>query len=102
RASDDQRSHRPGAGDRGRPLGVAGGLAGGRLVLGAAMNSHDVTIVGYLAVLGLGVMLQLLATRTRLQIPPLGDVFSRAMHSRTGRIGILVAWAWIGLHFFAR
>jgi len=24
------------------------------------------------------------------------------MRSRTGRVGVLVAWAWIGLHFFAR
>jgi len=66
------------------------------------MNSHDITIAGYLAVLGLGVVLQLLATRSRVPVPPLGDVLSRAMRSRTGRVGILVAWAWLGLHFFAR
>jgi len=24
------------------------------------------------------------------------------MRSRTGRVGVLVAWAWIGLHFFAK
>jgi hypothetical protein len=25
-----------------------------------------------------------------------------AMSTRTRRVGILVAWAWVGLHFFAR
>jgi hypothetical protein len=29
-------------------------------------------------------------------------VFTRIMRSRTGRVGILVAWAWVGLHFFAQ
>ena len=66
------------------------------------MNSHDVTVVGYLAVLLAGVILQLLATRTRAPIPPLGKVLARAMNTRTRRIGKLVAWAWVGLHFFAR
>jgi len=66
------------------------------------MNYHNVTIAGYvLAVAGI-VLLQLLATRTRAPIPSLGDLFTRAMRSRTGRVGVLVAWAWIGLHFFAR
>lgn len=66
------------------------------------MNSHDVTIAGYLTVLAAGVVLQLLATRTRIPVPPLGDVFSRMMRTRTGRVGVLIAWAWVGLHFFAR
>ncbi len=66
------------------------------------MNSHAVTILGYLLVLAAGLAAQFLATRTRVPIPPLGDVLTRAMRSRTGRVGVLVAWAWIGLHFFAR
>jgi len=66
------------------------------------MNSHNVTIAGYLLVVAGIVLLQLLATRTRAPVPSLGDLFTRAMRSRTGRVGVLVAWAWIGLHFFAR
>ena len=66
------------------------------------MNSHNVTIAGYLLVVAAIVLLQLLATKTRAPIPSLGDLFTRAMRSRTGRVGVLVAWAWIGLHFFAR
>ena len=66
------------------------------------MSSHEVTIAGYLAVLAGIVLLQVLATRTRVPVPSLGDMLSRAMRSRTGRVGVLVAWAWIGLHFFAK
>jgi len=66
------------------------------------VTSHDITIAGYLAVLGGIVLLQVLATRTRVPVPALGDLLTRAMRTRTGRVGVLVAWAWIGLHFFAR
>ncbi len=65
------------------------------------MSSHDVTIAGYLVVAAGIVALQVLASRTRV-VPSLGDLLTRAMRSRTGRVGILVAWAWIGLHFFAK
>jgi hypothetical protein len=66
------------------------------------MTSHQITIAGFGAALAGIVALQLLATRTRLPVPALGDLLTRAMRSRTGRVGVLVAWAWIGLHFFAR
>ena len=66
------------------------------------MSSHDITIAGYLAVLLAAVALQVLATRTRGPMPPLGDLLTRIMRSRTGRVGVLVASAWVGLHFFAR
>ena len=66
------------------------------------MRSHDVTIAGYLAVAAGIVGLQVLAARTRAPVPSLGELLTRAMRSRTARVGILVAWAWIGLHFFAK
>jgi len=66
------------------------------------VSSHQVTIAGYLVVAAGIVGLQVLATRTRAPVPSLGDLFTRAMRSRTGRVGVLVAWAWIGLHFFAK
>ena len=66
------------------------------------MNSHEVTIAGYLVVLAGIVLLQVLAIRTRVPVPSFGDLLTRAMRSRTGRVGVLVAWAWVGLHFFAR
>ncbi|MGO9139919.1 MAG: DUF6186 family protein [Streptosporangiaceae bacterium] len=44
----------------------------------------------------------MIATRTRSRIPSLGETLSRVMSTRTGRVGMLVAWAWLGLHFFAK
>jgi hypothetical protein len=66
------------------------------------LNSHDVTVGGYLAVLLGFVVLQLTATRTRARVPALGTILTRIMRTRTGRVGMLVAWAWLGLHFFAQ
>ncbi len=66
------------------------------------MNSHYVTIIGYLIVLAAGVTLQVLATLKPRLLPTLGQVFTHVMRTRTGRVGIFVAWAWVGLHFFAR
>ena len=66
------------------------------------MTWHAVTMAGYvLAVAGI-VVLQVLAAKTRVPVPSFGELVTRAMRSRTGRVGVLVAWAWIGLHFFAR
>jgi len=65
------------------------------------MSSHDLTVFGYLLFLLAGVVLELLARRTKLRIPSLEAVLARAMRTRTGRVGVLVAWAWLGLHFFA-
>lgn len=66
------------------------------------MSSHAVTVLGYLVVLSAGIVLQVLATRTRAPIPSLGEVLRWAMSTRARRVGMLVAWAWLGLHFFAR
>jgi Family of unknown function (DUF6186) len=66
------------------------------------MNSHNVTIAGYAVILLAAAGLQLAATKTKAPVPPLGAVLSRIMRTRTGRVGVLVAWAWLGLHFFAK
>ena len=66
------------------------------------MSSHDLTVAGYLVVLLAAAGLQAAALRTSVPAPPLGEVLTRIMRTRTGRVGMLVAWAWLGLHFFAR
>jgi uncharacterized protein DUF6186 len=66
------------------------------------MTWREVTMAGYLLVVAGIVVLQLLATRTEVPVPSFGELLTRAMRSRTGRVGVLVAWAWIGLHFFAK
>lgn len=66
------------------------------------MNSHDLTVAGYLLVVSAGVGLQLLSSREGSPIPPLGAVLHRVMRTRSGRVGVMAAWAWLGIHFFAR
>jgi hypothetical protein len=66
------------------------------------MTSRELTIAGYLAVLAGCVALQIAAVRKPERLPSLGHVFTHVMRTRTGRVGVLVAWAWLGLHFFAK
>lgn len=66
------------------------------------MSSHDVTVVGFLAFLFGIIGTELAARSARTRIPTLSQIFTRIMRTRTGRVGVLVAWAWVGLHFFAK
>jgi hypothetical protein len=54
------------------------------------------------AVLAAGIILQVIAVRRPARLPSLGRVLSHVMRSRTGRVGVVVAWTWVGLHCFAR
>jgi hypothetical protein len=66
------------------------------------MNSHDITVTGFLIVLGALIGTEIAARSRRTSIPTFSQVFTRIMRTRTGRVGVLVAWAWVGLHFFAK
>jgi len=66
------------------------------------MSSHTITVTGYLLVVAAVAALQVVALTHRTSIPTLGAVLSRLMQSRSGRVGVLAGWAWIGLHFFVR
>jgi hypothetical protein len=66
------------------------------------VTSRYITIAGYLLVLGAGITLQVLAVRHPDRLPSLGRIFTHAMTTRIGRVGVFVAWAWVGLHFFAK
>jgi len=66
------------------------------------MSSHDVTILGYVLVVLACAGLQLLSLRPTSRIPSFTALLRRAMRGRPGRVGVITAWAWLGLHFFAR
>ncbi len=66
------------------------------------MSSHDLTVTIYLAFAACGVGLTLLSRRTGSRIPSFGTLTSWTMSTRTRRVGVVVTWAWLGLHFFAR
>jgi len=66
------------------------------------MTSHDFTIAVYLLIVAVGVALQVRSYSEGSRIPSLAAVFSRVMRTRSGRVGIMAGWVWLGLHFFAR
>ncbi|MBN2113964.1 MAG: hypothetical protein JW785_07555 [Acidimicrobiia bacterium] len=66
------------------------------------MSSHTISVAIYLSIALVGVGLQLAARMKGSRIPSLGRVFARIMSTRPGRVGVMAAWAWLGLHFFAR
>jgi Family of unknown function (DUF6186) len=66
------------------------------------MTSHDVTIAGYVVIAVGAVALGLVARSHRVDVQTLGTALSRVMRNRSGRIGLIAAWAWLGMHFFAR
>ena len=66
------------------------------------MSSHSWTVVVYGAIVVAGVGFEVASRRVGSSIPSLGDVFRRVMRTRSGRVGVVAGWAWLGLHFFAR
>jgi hypothetical protein len=66
------------------------------------MSSRDLTIAGYMLLVMFGLGLQIRSYSPNSKIPSLGTVSSRVMRTKTGRIGVMAGWAWLGLHFFAR
>jgi hypothetical protein len=66
------------------------------------VNSHQVTVSGYLLLLAAAILLQVLSRCRDCTVPPLPAVIARAMRTRPGRVAVIAGWAWIGLHFFAR
>ncbi len=66
------------------------------------MSSHDFTIAGYVLMAAIGTGIQLLAYVGRTPIPTLGALLGRVMRTRSGRVGVVTGWAWLGMHFFVR
>jgi uncharacterized protein DUF6186 len=66
------------------------------------MNWHGITILGFLLILGAMLTTEALARSGHTKLPTFAQVCTRIMRSKTGRVGMLVAWAWVGLHFFAK
>jgi hypothetical protein len=66
------------------------------------MTTHVITVVGYGCLIAVLIVLELLARRRGSRIPKMGEWFGYLMRSKTGRLLILLGWAWLGWHFFAR
>ena len=66
------------------------------------MTPHQATTAFYATLVVVGVGLEFVALHPGSRIPTFGAVIGRIGHTRSGRVGLLAAWAWLGLHFFAR
>jgi hypothetical protein len=66
------------------------------------MTSRAITILGYLLILGCGIGLEAVSRRPGSPVPSLGAVLRRVMGTRSGRIGVMTGWVWLGVHFLAR
>jgi hypothetical protein len=66
------------------------------------MSSHAITVAGFLLIFLTGLALEWRARRGASRIPTIDTLLRRAMQTRSGRVGVVAAWAWLGLHFFAR
>jgi len=66
------------------------------------MNSHDITVAGYLACVAALVGIQILSVRPGSRIPSFGSLLTWIMRTRAGRVGVTAGWTWLGLRYFAR
>jgi len=58
-----------------------------------------ITIVGYCVIVVTGLTVEARARRGSPVIPRLDTVVRWVLRTRSGRIGLFAAWAWMGLHF---
>ena len=64
------------------------------------MSVRGLTIAGFVAI-GLALMLlDVLARHGLVRAPTFGQLVRWAMHKRSAQFAIVLAWWWIGAHFF--
>ncbi len=66
------------------------------------MTSRTVTILGFVLIALGAVALQIWSARPETRVASLGELLGHLMGTRTGRIGVLLSWWWLGWHFIAR
>ncbi|MGH9304259.1 MAG: DUF6186 family protein [Acidimicrobiales bacterium] len=63
--------------------------------------SRDVVITMWLVLFGLAVLVEVLG-RISTKVDALGEVTGRLIARRSGAVVLLLCWAWLGWHLFAR
>ncbi len=66
------------------------------------MSSRLVTFIGFRVIVGLAVAWGFVAIASHRQAARSGHVVGALARSCTGRIVLLLVWAWLGWHHFAR
>ncbi|MFC4694420.1 DUF6186 family protein [Geodermatophilus arenarius] len=65
------------------------------------MTGTTVSVTAVVLLLAAGLSLEVSARR-RGSPAPLAQALSAAMRTTPGRLAVLLAWAWLGVHFLAR
>jgi hypothetical protein len=63
------------------------------------MSHSEIVIIGYLAIIGIGVAIWLMTHFNVLNLTKVGVLMDRILHHRTTRLAIILAWWWVGWHF---
>ncbi len=66
------------------------------------MSDRTVTVIGFVVIIAVLVVLEILARRRIGRIPTLGEWLGYVMRRPIGRALILAGWLWLGWHYFAR
>lgn len=61
--------------------------------------TYTIVLAGYVVIVGVMLIMQVVAWRHPHVIAPLGEMLERQMSERTTRVGIIAAWWWFGWHF---
>ncbi|WP_020659769.1 DUF6186 family protein [Amycolatopsis benzoatilytica] len=66
------------------------------------MNSRLVTEIGFGVIVAAAILLWLGSHLFPKKIPPLTTVLAALMRKRSTRIALVLAWWWVGWHFFVQ
>jgi hypothetical protein len=66
------------------------------------MSDWAITVIGFVAIIAVLVVLEILARQKIGRIPTLGQWLGFVMRRPVGRALILAGWLWLGWHYFAR
>jgi hypothetical protein len=63
------------------------------------MNWRMATLIGYVLVAAVGGIVEMVGRRGTASVPTVDQVLRWVLQTRSGRIAVFAAWAWLGLHF---
>ena len=66
------------------------------------MSPRTITVIGYVLIGVAALVVELIARRPGSRVPTLSQLLGHLMRERWGRVGMLLAWWWLGFHFLSR
>ena len=66
------------------------------------MQTRIITIAGFAVIIAVLFGLEFLGRRPGNKIPTVGEWLGYLMRWPVGRVLVLLGWAWLGWHYFAR